>query len=552
MPGNGGRVNGGCTTSARYEPERSSGRFRTQAGAPYVLGIDIGSGHVKSAIRRADGGESPPPATDPAVLLLGADGSVVVGEAAEDSGPAERDRVARGLAQRLGDVVPFLLGGAAYPAHDLLAVMVSWIADRAAHQAGARPAHIAIAQPPGWGPVHAGLLRSALERSGLGRVTLVPDVTAAVLDYAVERPAGAHDLIAVCDLGISGYRAAVVRRSSATGFAALARPESAEPAEGADPGEAVFAQVRSGLGGGLDHLDVADPLAWQATLTLRRQCAAAVETLISQPRTVIPVAVPELRTTVTISRDQIEEKVTPAAKKGAELLSRALRAADVDPGRVGVVLLVGGAARIPLVSRVISAELRLPSVVAANPAAAIARGAAVAATQVMWPGALSLAPAPGRELARRRPPGMRPPRDEDAVVETTVLFTESSETEIHPYRVPDLSELADEMPPKPPLELSPLPFDIAHEPVGEQPMWKRLARGGGAIGGIVLVLALIAWFVFGSPLGSAPSGQPIQNRPATTSEVPSTAETTDTTAAKTSNTTGKSPAPDTSRTTDSP
>lgn len=511
-----------------------------------MLGIDIGTGHIKSVIRHP-GGESPPPAIDPAVVHVGADGSVVVGEMAEDSGPDGRDRVARGFAQRLGDTVPFVLGGSAYPAHDLLATAISWIADRAAHQTGARPAHIGLAQPAGWGPHQGNLLLSAMERSGLDRITLVPDLAAAALGHAVERGVGAHDLIAVCDLGVSGYRAAVLRRSGATGFTPLARPESAEPAEGADPGEAVFAQVSSELGSGLDRVDLTTPGTWQAALTLRRACAAAGETLMSQPETVIPVSLPELRTTVTVTREQVEEKAVPAAKKGAELLRRALRASGVDAGALGVVLLVGGSARIPLVSRVISAELRLPSVVAVNPAAAIARGAAAAATQVVWPGALRLAPAPGGELARVS--GALPrPRDEDAdaVVETTVLFTESSETQIHHCRLPDLAELADEMPPKPPLELSPLPFDIAHDPVGGEPMWKRLALGGGAVGGIVLVVALVAWFIFGSPLGSAPSGPPIQTRPATTPEVTGKAEGTAPTV------TGKSPAPDTSRTTESP
>ncbi|MFD2415930.1 Hsp70 family protein [Amycolatopsis pigmentata] len=518
--------------------KRSSGRFPAPAGAPYVLGIDIGAGRVKSVIRRAGGGESPPPVSDPAVLKIGEDATVVIGEAAEDSGPAERDRVARGFARRLGDTVPFVLGGTAYPAHDLIATVVSWVAGRAARQTGAKPAHIGLAQPSGWGPHQTALLRSALDRSGVGRVTLVPDLAAAALGYAAEH--GADDLIAVCDLGVSGYRAAVLRRSGATAFTPLAHPESTEPAEGADPGEAVFAQVSSELGDGLDRVDPTAPGIWQAALALRRQCAAAVDTVLSQPRTVIPVSLPELRTTVAITRDQLEEKVAPAAKKGAELLRRALRVAGVDPGSLGVIVLVGGPARIPLVARMISAELRLPAVVAPNPDATIAQGAAAAATQVTWPGALSLARAPGRELARAgRVPGPPARRDEDAVIETTVLFTGGSETEIHHYRVPDLAELSDEMPPKPPLELSPLPFDIAHEPVGEQPIWKRLALGGGAVGGIVLVVALVAWFIFGSPFHSAPSGQqPIQTRPPTTAEVTSKAT--------------HSPAPDTPRTTESP
>src|SRR2546423_383440 len=105
---------------------------------PYVLGIDIGSSYTKAAIRRAQrtGGTRTESLVlgasgdaAPSVLHVAADGSAVVGESAEDCGPAERDWVARGFAQRLGDGVPYILGRNAYPAHELLATAISWVVD---------------------------------------------------------------------------------------------------------------------------------------------------------------------------------------------------------------------------------------------------------------------------------------------------------------------------------------------------------------------------------------------------------------------------------------
>ncbi|HET6502913.1 MAG TPA: Hsp70 family protein [Amycolatopsis sp.] len=507
---------------------------------PYVLGIDIGSSYIKAAIRhthRSGAGESlvlgAVGDAVPSVLHVDPDGSVLVGEAVEDGGPAERDWVARGFAQRIGDQVPFILGGNAYPAGELLATAISWIIDQAAHEAGEEPEHVAVTQPAEWTRYQLTVLRSALEQFGLGGITLVPELTAAALDYAAERRVDLGEKILVCDLGSSAYRAAVLRRSSRTGFEPLARPERAEPAVGGDPGEAVLAQVRSALGSGLDQLDLAQPGAWQAALALRRECTAAVETLLANPEAVIPVSLPHVRTTVGMTREQLEDRVRPAALEGVELIRRALRAAGVHPWQLGAVLLVGGSAQVPLVRQVIATELHCSAAVAANPKATMARGAAVAALHVVRPDAVSLPPAPRRELTRAgaepgragrglallgaEPGAAVVPRSRGEATgdETIVLFPGSSPGQA-PQALPDLDEVAEDMPPKPPQELSPLPFDIDHEPVSEQPMWKRIALGGGAVGGIVLVVALVAWFIFGNPLHSTPSEQPAGGVPLTT------------------------------------
>lgn len=432
----------------------------------------------------------------PSVLHVGADGSALVGEGAEDCGPVERDRVARGFVQRIGDLVPFVLGGDAYPAHELFVTVISWVIDEATQRIGGAPEHVAVTQPAGWSRYQLGVSRSAMDQFGLRGVTLVPELTAAALDYAAARPVGIGDLIVVGDLGGSGYRAAVLRRAGETGFELLARPERAEPAT--DPGEAVFARVRSELGAELDRVDLTEPGAWAAALALRRECVGALEILMANPQAAVSLR--GLRTGVTVTRGQLADWVRPAAQAGAELIRRALRSAGVHPWQLSAVLLVGGAAQVPLVPRMISTELRRPAVVGANPKASTARGAAVAATHVVWPGSVT-----GPGAASKRELG----RVATGADETVVLFTGPTPDKTKPRPDQDLDELAGELPPRPSLDLSPLPFDLDQEPVGEQPMWKRIALGGGAVGGIVLVLALVAWFVFGPGAHSAPSQQPV-------------------------------------------
>ncbi|HEX4250021.1 MAG TPA: Hsp70 family protein, partial [Pseudonocardia sp.] len=59
--------------------------------------------------------------------------------------------------------------------------------------------------------------------------------------------------------------------------------------------------------------------------------------------------------------------------------SRTLRSAGITPSELGAVLLVGGSSRIPLIAKMVSAELGRPIVVDAHPKYAVALGAATLA-----------------------------------------------------------------------------------------------------------------------------------------------------------------------------
>lgn len=85
----------------------------------YVLGIDLGTSYSAAAIGHADGrvemfqlGQRT--AAIPSLVLVRADGEVLVGEAAERRSLTEPARTAREFKRRLGDPVPLILGGTPY------------------------------------------------------------------------------------------------------------------------------------------------------------------------------------------------------------------------------------------------------------------------------------------------------------------------------------------------------------------------------------------------------------------------------------------------------
>ena len=86
----------------------------------YQLGIDLGTTYTAAAVARggrvevaALGTASP---VIPSVVLLRADGEVLVGEVAVRRGQDEPTRVAREFKRRLGDPTPLVLGGTPYGA----------------------------------------------------------------------------------------------------------------------------------------------------------------------------------------------------------------------------------------------------------------------------------------------------------------------------------------------------------------------------------------------------------------------------------------------------
>lgn len=468
---------------------------------PYVLGIDIGASYTKAAIRPLSGTG----AARSDSLLLGAasdavrtvlhvagDGSVAIGEAAEGCDPRERDRIIRGFPSRVGDAVPYLLGEKVYPAEQLLATMIAWVVDRAAHTVGEDPQHVTLTHPATWGPYKIGLLHAAAEQVGLPNATLRPSLDAAAMDYAAECQLDPGDRLVVADLGATAFRVAVLRRTADRAFEPLGAVQEAEPAPGTDLEEAILNLLRAEAGAEIDAIDLADPIGWESAITLRRECAAAAEALAVQPEVVVPVALPAAHAQVVVTRAQADELTRPAADQAAALINQAIAGAGVHRRQLVAVLLAGGAARSPQVAHTVSTDLRRPVAVSANPRATVARGAAVSAAMAAQPGVIPV----GRQLARpgsglaRPGSGLARQGSGTALVRRAQHVNRPDETMVLmpdylPERIGDLDDA--ELPPRPPVEVTPL--DLGDRADATKPWWRR-PRRGPASAVLVLLLAL--------------------------------------------------------------
>ncbi|MGI8797984.1 MAG: Hsp70 family protein, partial [Pseudonocardia sp.] len=184
----------------------------------YQLGIDLGTTYTAAAVcRSSDRGQLDPEvvnlgtrsATVASVLYLGADGSVLVGEAAERRALTDPDRVVREFKRRIGDDTPLIIGATPHQAHDLAARMISWVVERVAEREGGPATRIAITHPASWGTHRKELLAGALRVTGLS-VTFLAEPQAAAVSYASAERVESGSTIAVYDLGGGTFDAAVV------------------------------------------------------------------------------------------------------------------------------------------------------------------------------------------------------------------------------------------------------------------------------------------------------------------------------------------------------
>ena len=348
----------------------------------YRMGVDLGTTYSSAAVARDGRVEMVPlgnrSAVIPSVVYVRPDGSFLAGEAAVSRLVTAPDRVAREFKRRVGDPTPIDLAGERVSAEALMAAMLPPIIEAVAAREGGPADRLALTHPANWSQAKVDGVVSALDRAALPEVMTVSEPEAAAIYYAANERIEDGQVVAVYDLGGGTFDTALLRRAG-EGFELIGRPEGIDRLGGVDFDAALFSYVDRFLDGAVGRADASDPATHAALAQLRNDCVAAKEALSADTDVEIPVLLPSLRTEVRVTRGEFEDMIRPALSDSIGALRRAMRSAQVAPADVGVVLLVGGSSRIPLVAQLVGAELGRPVAIDAHPKHAIALGAAIAA-----------------------------------------------------------------------------------------------------------------------------------------------------------------------------
>ncbi|HEY7072423.1 MAG TPA: Hsp70 family protein, partial [Acidimicrobiales bacterium] len=350
----------------------------------YTLGVDLGTTYTAAAVLRDGRAEVATLGTRsleiPSVVLLREDGVLLIGEPAERRSVTEPGRFAREFKRRIGDPTPILLGGSPFSAHSLMAHLLRGVVKVVADREGGPPDHTVVTCPANWGEYKRELLDQAVTQADIGTVSVATEPEAAAVHYASTTRVAPGDVVAVYDLGGGTFDAAVLRNTGGT-FELVGDPRGIEQLGGVYFDEAVFAWVTGHMSEAFSALDPDDPATVAAVSRLRRECVEAKETLSWDTDTAIPVALPNQRTEIRITRSEFEELIRPALGDTVDAMRRALSTADVEPAELRSVLLVGGSSRIPLVGQMLVAALGRPVAIDVHPKHAVCLGAAILSGQ---------------------------------------------------------------------------------------------------------------------------------------------------------------------------
>ena len=338
----------------------------------WAIGIDFGtlrSAGAACEIGRSDATTVSPLEIEgarwmPSAVLLDPERGLLVGAAVDRAAAAHPDRLEQAPKAALGQPAPLLLGGVAVDARDAVAAVLRTIATEGSLRLGGHaPRAAAVTHPARWAEVRCDALRDAAERAGLRDVLLVPEPIAAAWQLAHDRSTGAlltalevGATVAVYDLGGDSFDATVVRRTQ-DGFEMIGLPGGDDSIGGARFEHLLFRWFGECLGD-------ADPVVWEqmrtsdepewrgAAADLRVQVRRAKEALSAYTST--QVFVPIADRDVLVNRSQFEAMIVDDVERSVEVMADVVTGAGIRIDDLAAVLLIGGSARIPLVSQLVA------------------------------------------------------------------------------------------------------------------------------------------------------------------------------------------------------
>jgi hypothetical protein len=362
------------------------------------LGVDFGTSNTVAVVRLPDG-RSRSLLFDGSPLLPSAvyaepTGAVVVGRDAIHSARLEPARFEPNPKRRIDDS-SVLLGDREIGVQQLVASVLSRVADEFKRTVGDAVPEVTITCPAAWGATRRLVLSDAAVAAGLGQVRLVPEPVAAATYFTqvLGKQVPVGSVVVVHDFGAGTFDASVVARTS-TGFEVLA-VDGRDDIGGLDVDEALIGHVRA-------ICNERDPAGWArlqspSTVDERRarrmlwdDVRIAKERLSRQPTA--DLTVPLLNVDIHITREELEELARPVLEQTVRVTQGVMRWANLPQGQIAGVFLVGGSSRMPLVATMLHRAIGEPPVVIDSPELVVAEGSLQAGSAAV---PQSAAPAPG-------------------------------------------------------------------------------------------------------------------------------------------------------------
>jgi molecular chaperone HscC len=339
-----------------------------------IVGIDLGTTHSLIGIHGPDGPQLIPNALGelltPSVVGLGEDGAMLVGRAAHDRRVTHAEQTVGAFKRWMGTNRETVLGGRAWRPEELSALVLRCLLDDARAFLGQDVREAVISVPAYFGDAQRKATRAAGELAGIRVERLINEPTAAALAYGLQERLDGSTFI-VLDLGGGTFDVSIL--------------------EIFDGVMQVHASAGDNRLGGEDFVDVLvtafcgdhgiDPRSLErADLALVQARLEALKHQLSrESRVGTSLALGGRQLEWSLDEERFAHLADPLLQRLRAPIERALRDARLTPSQLSEVVLVGGASRMPVFTRLVARMLgRLP-LRHVHPDQAIALGACVAA-----------------------------------------------------------------------------------------------------------------------------------------------------------------------------
>ena len=345
----------------------------------HVIGIDLGTTNSVVAsvdddgtvvvLANANGGE-----ITPSVVYFEPDGTAVVGEEAVQATAVDPENGVQLIKRAMGTELPLQIRGEQHCPESVSALILRQLVTAAT--GGSGKARAVITVPAYFGLAEREATYQAGVIAGLDVLELLDEPVAAAAHYGLT--SGGDRTVLVYDLGGGTFDTTVLRVSS--GSVRVLATDGHHSLGGADVDQRLLDVILERLGDQLsaDVVDqITDDREMLAELVLEAE--AAKKDLSMRASRQVSIRTPVGRTSVTITRADLDTACGDLFDTTVEIIERVLRMAELDGQRdVDDVIMVGGSSRIPMLTPRLTALLgKTPRLT--DPDLAVAKGAALRA-----------------------------------------------------------------------------------------------------------------------------------------------------------------------------
>ncbi|MGA1824381.1 MAG: Hsp70 family protein [bacterium] len=351
-----------------------------------IIGIDLGTTNSEVAVIQQGrphviAGENNSRIM-PSFVSFTEEGHILVGEPAKNQYALYPERTIKSIKRKMGSDERLTMGTNVYTPQEISAIILRALKERAEKFLGYKVEKAVITVPAYFSDAQRQATRDAGEIAGLEVMRILNEPTAASLAYETDHHK--EEKIVVYDLGGGTFDVSVVNIHA--GLVEVLASHGNNHLGGDDFDEKLYEFILDHLKTELheEHLErLKKDTRFHARLL--RAAEQAKRELTDKPFAVIEEEyLAEKKGTpyhlsLEISRHAYEEMINPYIEETLKAIQIALEGAQLKPTQIDQLLLVGGATRTPMISRIIQKRLKITPRLELEPDLCVAMGAAIQA-----------------------------------------------------------------------------------------------------------------------------------------------------------------------------